>query len=503
MTNCKKAVVSAVAGMCLLGAACDNPASSSSESSGNSAQFYVYDPTSPSGANVPASYYTITAYQMAVGQKCEVWVEAGANVSKSDAQEIAGEYDSVIYPAMKDAFGFPVDGINIMEAGDYLANNDGRLLLLLLDIRDYYSGGSGDAFMGGFFNPIDLLSFSKSNNADIIYVDINPGRIKSDGFYGTIAHELQHLIQFASDVALRNRPGQSGIRLQDIWINEGLSTAAEYVYLNRKYSAVVAHQKTGRVWDYNTLSDIRDGNTFFVWSNDLADYATGYLFFQWLRIHGSSQIYQDILRKEFSPDDSDLDYRVVLNAARRRFAGNAAAHTGDWETLLRSWFAANCVNARLGDANDIYGYKGEIATLPRAVVTNSNPGASTTRPLKPGEGVYSRLTIAQNPTGPVNIKYAGLNVSTRAVSTSGPYASGEWLLTFNGNPNILGGAENGTVYVSAVPPPSMQATPEADGREPRRTGVPDLLRGGVLSVPLIDARGRNPAGFLLQSGERE
>jgi hypothetical protein len=74
----------------------------------------------------------------------------------------------------------------------------------------------------------------------------------------------------------------------DTWINEGLSTAAEYVY---------AGDPAGRVRYYNDdpLGTIQIGNNFFYWggiwdSDILADYTTAYLFFQWLRMHSSNGI---------------------------------------------------------------------------------------------------------------------------------------------------------------------------------------------------------------------
>jgi hypothetical protein len=261
--------------------------------------------------------------------------------------------------------------------------------------------------------------------------------------------------------------------------------------LFQKYgSSDTAHQKAHRVDDYYTWPAIPDGNTFFVWTDDIADYATVYLFFQWLRIHsGSSQIYKDILQAQRQGNGSDLDYRVVLKAAQQRFGSNTS-HASNWETFLRSWLAANCLNA----PNGIFGSGGELMPQPRFASSGG------TVPLKPGEGIYSDLAGTQNPSASGNIKYAGLNKSAKTVSISGSYSTGEWLLTFNSNDNNKSfSPENGTVYASAAPAAAMRAVPEAAvSQEPRRIGVTELLGGQWLnSVPPVDAQGRNLAGFLI------
>ena len=62
----------------------------------------------------------------------------------------------------------------------------------------------------------------------MLYMDCNPGNPAATTFNLTMAHELQHLVNFNQKVFVQGSPAG-----QDTWINEGLSNAAEYVYRQR------------------------------------------------------------------------------------------------------------------------------------------------------------------------------------------------------------------------------------------------------------------------------
>jgi hypothetical protein len=213
----------------------------------------------------------------------------------------------------------------------------------------------------------------------------------------------------------------------DTWIDEGLSAAAERIYLGKHNS--------GRVSQFTQSETVRQGNNFFVWGdrpdNILDEYSTVYLFFQWLRIQsGGTEIYKNIIASSYS------DYRAVTGAISGGFA--AALDSTSWETLLRSWFAANYLNSPTG----LYGYHGEIPTLKVYAL------GGKTQQLLPGEGVYSitGATPALPSSGGSNIKYAGLRKATSpeepGVNLSALHPNGR-LLTFNGNQSKGGESETG------------------------------------------------------------
>ncbi|MDR2434637.1 MAG: hypothetical protein LBD47_08725 [Treponema sp.] len=433
MVKFKKTPFLAAVFACLLGISCDTPTSGGGSENRTSpdtildtANFYAIDYSSN-------SYYKITADKKAEGQKCEIWVEKDGDVTSSDARAIAAEFDKNIYPIIKNTFGIvSINGtqMDALEIGD--VNKDGRVLLLLMDIKEGVS--TDGSYVAGLFDPYDLLNYPYSNKVDMLYIDINPGKTKSSQFYAVIAHELQHLIHFALDKELRVEGLQ--IYQQDHWLDEGLSTAAEYLYFKNRGS-----DYTDRVEQFNADSNVARGNTFFVWEGLLADYATVYLFFQWLRIQsGDVQIYRDILTS------TKRDYTAVMDAA----ATAKITAAGTWETLLGAWFRANY--------NPKTGYNEEI----NPVVQYASGGSIG---LKPGEGIYSG--VPASPPSKTNISYEEL---------PGPKA-----LTFNSNPNNKGGSVEVTVPASQLP--ASTASRAAAPLKPYPIDVADLFGGRRPPLP--------------------
>jgi hypothetical protein len=354
-------------------------------------------------------YYKVESVLLADGDKCVVWAEKSSGVSVATGEAVAREYDEKIYPIIVSAFG----------SGDIMAKYDmdhnGKLTLLLLDIKDGFNGSG--AYTAGYFFQNDLLSssfYDHSNERDMIYVDTNPSKLPSKESYATIAHELQHFINFTAR-------SFNGYRTMDTWVDEGLSSAAEYLYLGQ-------HNEE-RVTQFAASKTVQQGNNFFVWGNRsdsiLDDYSTVYLFFQWLRIQsGEIAIYKRII------ESPDYDYRAVTGVISGTFAAELGSTS--WETTLRSWLAANYINSPTG----LYGYHDELPTLHVWAL------GGRTQYLLPGEGVYS---ITGNPPGDLPsagvsyIKYAGLRKASGSlheplVSLDSLYPN-ERLLTFNSNEN--------------------------------------------------------------------
>jgi hypothetical protein len=182
---------------------------------------------------------------------------------------------------------------------------------------------------------------------------------------------------------------------------------------------------------------IKQGNNFFVWGNRdngdlyavLDDYATAYLFFQWLRLQaGTSDIYFDIITS------GDYDCRAVTGAANKYMAGS---NYSDWGTLLKTWLAANYINAPSGP----YGYKND--SILKNISAKTMPSGVMNVSLAPGEGVYSITNGFTMPSSRQSIRYAGLNKTGNALSDTATFSGGA-LLTYNANTNTGGGTESGT-----------------------------------------------------------
>jgi hypothetical protein len=259
-----------------------------------------------------------------------------------------------------------------------------------------------------------------SNKADMLFLDTYPQEVGSQGFYDTIAHELQHLINFSIN-------SNSG---QDVWIDEGLATAAEYLYHGEHTERVDMFNK-----DYEDR--IKYGDNFFVWDNYLADYATAYMFFQWLRIHADNgtDIYKEIVSSSYK------DYRAIVEIANAHIARLDDASLWDWEVLLRTWMLANARN----DASGLYGYKEEL-TAKFWCFDSTN----ITHSFAPGEGIFSQMSGTSSTPGNsgTNIKYVGFGNDT--LDTSGAVYDGQYLLTFNANTAKSGFPETGYLANGAI-----------------------------------------------------
>ncbi|MCL2764969.1 MAG: hypothetical protein FWD40_06780 [Treponema sp.] len=410
------------------------------------------------------SSYKVNADLIIEGEHCTVWVERGSGVSRQQAQNIANEFDDNIYNQIQDAFSiknfaYDDESFNdIMELAGWLTGGDGRLCILLLDIKDNYVKDVNNTYMAGYFLSGDFLNFSNSNKRAIIYIDVNPGLNNMQVLYETLAHEMQHLLNYVTGI-MKNRT------MMDTWIDEGLASAAEWIYAGNIQYHIDWFNDNSKEGQENGL--IAQGNNFFVWGNRqgenqyaiLDDYSTVYLFFQWLRLQsGGIGIYKDII------SSSKSDYNSVLDAI---------AGYSNWETLLRTWLAANYINI----PGSPYGYMGDPDLM--EIKAPSPESINLNVPLYPGEGVYSLTDSAVTITGQgSNIKNVYL---TSTLNES--YLAGSTMLTFNANTNTKGSTEIGVT-----------------------TGVPVFSSVNLISQgrSVLPGRFRGPykicAGDLLKSG---
>ena len=437
---------------------------------------------------VTERFYQLDAELLAESVNCRVWAEKGSGVSVETATSMARAYENEILPKMLDTFAYrgPIsDGgkivaYNTVELADYMADGDGKLCILLLDIVDDFKPGVNDSYCAGYFWAVNLFAANDpmvynsqySNECDMIYIDTYPGSPGSRDSNATFAHEMQHLMSYVSTFITNRR------NLLDVWIDEGLSTAAEWLY----YDSHSVNRVGSYIQDPSGL--IQRGNNFFVWGNHenesqyalVDDYATVYLFFQWLRLQvGSIDIYYDIILSD------DYDYKAVANAANWAMPGHGYS---DWGTLLKTWYAANYINAPSGP----YGYKNDPVL--KNIRARTAPAGEKSFSLAPGEGVYSITNNFSLPDNAQFINYAGLNGSSYEVSDTKTFSGGA-LLTFNANSNASGSTASGiTTGVASVVTSGMDMLPVGGSRVvqfpgPVAVGPGDVLKRNGHDVPRV------------------
>jgi len=395
---------------------------------------------------INGSYYQLDAEKLAENTRCVVWVEKGSGVNAATANSVASAYNTV-YTRVMNTFGWTIDvntgssiiNMNTMEFAHYLVTgktSGAKLTLLLLDIKDGYTPETG-AYVGGYFfsgnmYPDDDPDNYRSNELDMIYIDTYPSVPGSQDSNETLAHEMQHLMNFVTSIAMIIDGKRSTV--MDAWINEGLSAAAEWAYSNN-----ISDNRLN-YYNIDPNSSIRKGNNFFVWKDELEDYATVYLFFQYLRLQSTkpADIYRDIFMSKYT------NYQAVTTATNLN-----SSHKNNWQLLLRDWYAANYTNA----ASGLYGYKNDSKL--KNVKAPMFPGDNNVK-LYPGEGVYSKTSTAESvPSSSGSINYSGLSPrgSSSSPSSSTGFAGGA-RLTYNVNTTLNASYETGST-TGITPDPSV------------------------------------------------
>ncbi len=125
------------------------------------------------------------------------WVfENGYEPDPDDIAEVAGKFESDVWPSVTGVFGLPLTpGID----------GDDRMVVYTSVLR---------TGVAGYFSAAD--SYPKeirphSNQREALYMSANRVNLTSTEYLSVIAHELQHATHFATDSS------------EDSWINEGLS----------------------------------------------------------------------------------------------------------------------------------------------------------------------------------------------------------------------------------------------------------------------------------------
>jgi hypothetical protein len=195
------------------------------------------------------AYYLKPYTLQAVGAKIEVWVAdtafptgdcrnqvAGSTtVTRAQAEELADQFDTNMFPKESKAFSVAPDrdgSGNVVPDVDPTGDGD-KIMTLVDNVRDdnYYKFPANPTYIAGFFSSqineildrnvmtidaFDWLHRTTADPADEPTDDLCTSRPGRPFLYeGTFAHEYQHLLQYYQD------PSEVS------WVNEGLSDFAQ------------------------------------------------------------------------------------------------------------------------------------------------------------------------------------------------------------------------------------------------------------------------------------
>lgn len=231
------------------------------------------------------------------------WVENGIDLDKTAVAAAAEYFESAYYPLIADLFG------TVWTPG---VDNDPHFTLL-------HTIGSTDAIELGYFTDVNeypATIYSDSNEQEMIYLNMAQMDIGSALYFGTLVHEVQHLIQWHMDAN------------ETAWLNEGLSQLAEiYVGLETSTTEEYLSHTDTPLNDWSYESDEID-----------AHYAAAYLYAVYIWEQLGDTAIQELSRhpanglaavnsvlQGYAPDRNLADFTADFAAAnylRDPFAGS-------------------------------------------------------------------------------------------------------------------------------------------------------------------------------------
>jgi hypothetical protein len=301
------------------------------------------------------------------------WVENGIELDKTAVVAAANYFETDYYPLITNLFG------TVWTPG---IDNDPRFTLL-------HMIGSVDAIELGYFTDVNeypTTIYSDSNEQEMIYLNMAQMDVGSALYFGTLVHEIQHLIQWHMDAN------------ETAWLNEGLSQLAEiYVGLETATTEEYLYYPETPLNDWSYDSEEID-----------AHYAAAYLFAVYIWEQLGDTAVQELARHP-------ANGLAAVNSVLQGYAPDRslADFTADFA-------AANYV--RDLDAGERYYYEHLHTIPPSSQIYLNDVPLNTIDWLDQFSVHYATLDFS----GSVNIQFAGNTVAT-VIDAPPPQAEQMWL----------------------------------------------------------------------------
>lgn len=314
--------------------------------------------------------YLVPSTCRAVGTRCYIFVEDALwldSVTQAAVDAFRVAFDSStpansskgIYQTDIDNFGTPLD-----------VDNDAKIIVMILDIKDQYSNTGSGGFVGGYFTSLNQINTAQSNLAEMVYIDADPLPLTNPAglefALSTLAHEFQHLIHYRYD------------NNELTFINEGCSLAAEVICGYPIYDQS----------DYVSGTNVN----LLSWQSELSDYSRAARFMTYVRDQVGAGVFKPLVQ---SPQDGVLGIDEALQSIGTplRFA-----------EIFRNFTIANILDDRI--LNPAYGYtypnlpkaEGRLLANPNVATTNSTVQVLGAEYLsfKYGENLRARFTVTNS-----------------------------------------------------------------------------------------------------------
>ncbi|MCA9917185.1 MAG: immune inhibitor A [Anaerolineales bacterium] len=242
------------------------------------------------------------------------WVETGLNLDQAELETAVNRLENEYYPQLVYLFG------EVWTPG---IDGDPHFSVL------HAQNGASDEL--GRFNSEDQYPqtlYRTSNEQELIYMNMSELTLGSDLYYGTLVHEIQHLIQWRLDPS------------ETVWLNEGLSQLAE-IYMG--------YDDTAPSIDYLQQPEIQLNTWDYDEDAVYAHYAGAYLFSVYLWEQLGDAAIQELARH---PANGMASVWAVLQGylpdmSLEEFTANwAAANYLDDENAERPYYHYQSLNLR-------------------------------------------------------------------------------------------------------------------------------------------------------------
>jgi len=335
---------------------------------------------------------------------CELWVATDLSypagdprnaftsritINASQAQEMANQFEKVIYPNETSFFGLPpsIDGqnswFNSMGRAFFGTNVSGRVMIMVFNIVDEsFFNLNYNSYVAGYFDrSVDALY-----DRNIINIDCLDWQNRTTGnppypstarpwlYESTVAHEYQHLLNYFYN------PNQA------LFVNEGCSMYAEILC---GYGVdVLGYIPYFFATPDNSLIDWGDQGGI----NILADYGAATLFTTWLADHFGPGMIQAMVHSNGTSGMDSVNYAFQ----------HIGATGWDFTKAFMTWRLANLILSN-SPGNGLYNYKSidpSSAGGPRvypwyagidSMVSSAGTYFGPTGTNPPGAGYYTGL----------------------------------------------------------------------------------------------------------------
>ena len=313
-------------------------------------------------------FYSVPSTCRGIGPHCYVFVEDASwngKVNQAAVDSVVNEFENKtpanpnmgIYETDVNTFGNPPD-----------VDNDPRIIILILDIKDGYNGTGG--YTAGYFSSTNEIPTYGSNQAEIYYMDCNPTDLTTtDGLntaLETCAHEFQHMINWNYH---QSTPEWT-------FVNEGLSMAAEIVCgYPPEFPELYAGESNFFLFGWRT-----NDNTLV-----LNDYSRAQRFFMyWLDQFGAG------ILKYIVQDNTN---HGVVGAGGLSYALKDDGQSLTLTQVFNNWLIANELNNKSVNSAWGYTYPGLPNSVPK---TFYNPNISKTDTIQNYAAEYLTFTNSNN-----------------------------------------------------------------------------------------------------------